>query len=59
MDENDKEMIYVPDYIKERTELAHTYAEDGAYNRAAEILEEIAKYVRNHADQLNVTLPRP
>lgn len=39
--------------IAERSQLATTYAEDGAYNRAAEILEELAKEVREHANRIN------
>jgi len=39
-------------HIKERSELAHTYACDGAYVRAAEILEELAATIRRHANGL-------
>ena len=35
--------------IREKTELAKTYAEDGAFHTAARILEELAKDVKQHA----------
>lgn len=40
------------EHIKERTGLAHTYAEDGAYSSAARILEELALEVRDHANKI-------
>jgi DNA transposition AAA+ family ATPase len=40
-------------HIKERADLAHTYACDGAYSRAAQILEELAATVRAHSDTIN------
>lgn len=39
-------------YIKERCDLAHTYAEDGAYRSAARILQECATTVQQHADRV-------
>ncbi len=39
------------DVIKERSELAHSYACDGAYFRAAQILTELAGAVQQHADR--------
>lgn len=43
---------YMPDQIKHMCELAHTYAEDGAYASAARVLEEIAKAVREHSERV-------
>lgn len=43
---------YMPDYIKTQSELAHTYAEDGAYMSAARVLETLAVMVRGHADSI-------
>lgn len=41
------------DRIKERAELAHFYAEDGAYYSAARVLGELADEVRAHAQKVN------
>lgn len=38
--------------IKERTDLAVTYAKDGAYFIAADILEQITKETRQHCRRL-------
>lgn len=47
-------------HIKERADLAHTYACDGAYSRAAQILEELAQTVRAHHDAVTQEIgPRP
>lgn len=43
-------------YIKERSELAHTYACDGAYYSAARVLEELTKTVQQHADTVDEAL---
>lgn len=53
VDESMGGRVYMPDRIKERSELAHTYAEDGAYASAARVLEELALEVRNHANVVN------
>ena len=45
--------IIMHERIKERTELATIYAEDGAYATAATILEELAKEVREHANAIH------
>lgn len=37
------------EYLKEGADLANTYAEDGAYHRAAEIYTEVAKEARKHS----------
>lgn len=36
-------------YLKEGADLANTYAEDGAYHRAAELYTEVAKEARKHS----------
>jgi len=38
-------------YVKERSELATTYAEDGAYRSAERVLRELAETVKQHADR--------
>lgn len=35
--------------IEEKTELAKTYAEDGAFHTAARVLEDLATHVSRHA----------
>lgn len=45
-------MATMHEHIKERTELATIYAEDGAYATAATILEELANEVREHANKV-------
>jgi len=42
--------------IREKTDLAVTYAEDGAYISAARTLEDLAKQVRAHADRVYAEL---
>lgn len=44
--------IYMPAYIQEKTDLANTYAADGAYASAARVLEDLAEFVREHADRI-------
>lgn len=39
-------------HIKERTELALIYAEDGAYHSAARVLADLHTEVRRHANQV-------
>lgn len=39
-------------FIKQRTGLALTYAEDGAYHSAARILSELAASVKDHAERV-------
>lgn len=46
----EKKSVFMPDYIQERCELAHTYACDGAYGTAARILRELTENVQAHAD---------
>ena len=46
---SDHKGVYMPDYIKEKSELAHTYAEDGAYVSAVRVLQELAQAVQEHA----------
>lgn len=41
------------DRISEQSELAHMYAEDGAYQSAARILSRLAEEVQLHADSLD------
>jgi hypothetical protein len=43
-------MATMYDRIRERSDLAHTYAQDGAYTRAAQILTELAQEVTRHAE---------
>lgn len=47
-----RKAIYMPDYIKEQCDLAHIYAEDGAYQAAARILRKVATVVTAHAENL-------
>ena len=37
------------DHIREKSDLAHTYAEDGAYHSAARILTQLASDIAEHA----------
>lgn len=39
----------MPAYLKEGADLANTYAEDGAYHRAAELYTVVAKEARKHS----------
>lgn len=36
-------------HLKEGADLANSYAEDGAYHRAADIYAEVAKEARKHS----------
>lgn len=42
------------DRIKEQCELAHFYAEDGAYYSAARVLRDLAEEVGQHAQKVSV-----
>lgn len=44
------------DHIKERSELAHTYACDGAYLSAARVLQDLATTIKAHADRVNASI---
>lgn len=44
------------DHIREKSDLAHTYAEDGAYHSAARILTDLAKEVSEHAHRIDAEL---
>lgn len=40
-----KALWHMPTYIRERCDLAVTYAEDGAYRSAARVLSDLAKEI--------------
>lgn len=48
--------VFMLDYIKERCELVHTYAEDGAYGSAARVLRQLAYEVQEHAESIGKML---
>lgn len=50
---NIEDRVYMPDFIKDRCDLAHAYAEDGAYQSAARVLRTLAEEVQAHADNIN------
>jgi ATP-dependent protease HslVU (ClpYQ) peptidase subunit len=41
------------EFIKEKSELALIYAEDGSYSAAARVLEDLATRVREHSNEVN------
>lgn len=43
---------HIPHYIRKQSELAHTYAEDGAYVSAHRVLAELTEEVRKHAEKV-------
>ena len=46
-------MRRIEDEIKQTTDLAYIYAQDGAFNRAAQLLEEAATAMKEHAEYVN------
>jgi hypothetical protein len=50
-----KKADYLPMYevIREKCDLAITYAEDGAYASAARVLREIAELTQQHVERVN------
>lgn len=47
------------DHIRERSKLAHTYAEDGAYHSAARILTQLAVDIAEHARLVDLDMDLP
>ena len=52
--------IHMPSHIREQTELARIYAEDGAFQSADRVLADLAREVNAHAihvhDELAATI---
>lgn len=50
-----KNSDHMPTFIQQQANLALTYAEDGAYESAARVLEQLAEQTRKHADAVRAT----